>query len=312
MEMNRKYFYISVILGPMIFLALFFQGTLYADSNNGYAEVYLKNGDRISGKVILEDERHIKIDNAMAGAVAIKKNGVREIVYDKKAGGSEVKEENPGLWSRDISIGYDKSSGNTKNSNLTVRFYGNRKTEADEFTAKGDLFYSSADSKMNAQKWYGMLRYAYSFWHRQWYNFYKFESDHDRFADIEYRLIPSTGVGYWFSDTPSWKAMAELGIGWEHTNFRGGFKDKDEAVLLPRAFLEKAIFDKSHINQDIILYPSLTDEGEYRLHSETAFTTPINKSLSLRLSFIDDYNSNPVRDIKRNDTRFISSLSCSF
>jgi len=293
-------------------LVLFLQGPLYADSKKDYAEVYLKNGDRISGVVVLEDDSQIKIDNMIIGIVSIKRNDVKEIVYDKEVKAPEAKGEKPGPWSRDISIGYDKSSGNTKNSNLTVRLYGNRKTDADEFTIKGDMFYSSRDNKMDAQKWYSMVRYAYSFHEREWYNFYKFESDHDRFANIEYRLIPSIGIGYWFSDTHAWKAMTEFGTGLEHTNFRQGAKNKNEVVLLPRAFFEKGIFDKSRITQDIILYPSLTESGEYRLHSETALISPINKKFSLRFSFIDDYNSNPTKDTKKNDTRFISSLNYSF
>ncbi|MBU4311529.1 MAG: DUF481 domain-containing protein [Candidatus Omnitrophica bacterium] len=312
MKMNWKYFYMFMILNSMICLVLFSHGPLYAEPNKDYTEVYLKNGDRISGKVIWEDDSQIKIDNNIIGIVSIKRTDVKDIVYYEESKISEAKGEKPGIWLRDISIGYDKSSGNTKNSNLTVRLYGNRKTDADEFTIKGDMFYSSADNKMDAQKWYGMVRYAYSFHKSKWYNFYKFEGDHDRFANIDYRLIPSVGIGYWFFDTPAWKAMTELGIGLEHTNFRQGSKNKNEVVLIPRVFFEKGIFDKSRITQDIILYPSLTESGEYRLHSETAFISPINKKLSLCFSFIDDYNSNPCKDTKKNDTRFISSLSYSF
>ena len=63
---------------------------------------------------------------------------------------------------------------------------------------------------MDTQNWYGMLRYAFSFWERRWYNFYRLEADHDRFANIDYRIVPSCGIGYWFSDKEDYKAMAEL------------------------------------------------------------------------------------------------------
>ncbi|MBU0504007.1 MAG: DUF481 domain-containing protein, partial [Candidatus Omnitrophica bacterium] len=89
-------------------------------------------------------------------------------------------------------------------------------------------------------------------------------------------------------------------------------KDSNEAVLIPRAFFEKKLFGKSRISQDIIFYPSLTESGEYRFYSETTFINPINEKLSLRFSFIDDYNSKSTKDTKKNDARLISSLSYSF
>jgi len=310
--MNLKKFSIFIILNSIICLTLLTQETLYADSKTGHVEVYLKNGDRISGRAVSEDDNQIKIDNTIIGTVSIKRESIENILYDKETKIPEAYKEKPKLWSRGLSIGYSKSSGNTKNTHLSMGLCGRRKTDAGEFTIKGDTFYSSGNKKMDAQKWYGMIRYAYSFWERKWYNFYKFESDHDRFANIDYRLIPSVGIGYWFSDISDWKAMTEVGIGLEHTNFRDDTKDSNEAVLIPRAFFEKGLFGKSRISQDIIFYPSLTESGEYRLHSETAFINPINEKFSLRFSFIDDYNLNPTKDTKKNDTRLISSLSYSF
>ena len=64
--------------------------------------------------------------------------------------------------------------------------------------------------------------------------------------------------------------------------------------------------------QDLTLYPSLGDTGEYRLHSETSLINPIDDRLSLRLSLIEDYNSNPAQDTKKNDMQIISALTYSF
>ena len=61
MKMNWKYFYIFMILNSMICLVLFSHGPLFAEPNKDYTEVYLKNGDRISEKVVLEDDSQIKM-----------------------------------------------------------------------------------------------------------------------------------------------------------------------------------------------------------------------------------------------------------
>ena len=193
-----------------------------------------------------------------------------------------------------------------------MRLSVHRKTDQDEFHLKGDNYYSSSNKEMNAQQWNAMTRYAYSFWKNKWYYFYKLEGSHDRFANIDYRIIPSTGLGYWFSDEADWKAMFDVGIGLECTNYRDNTKRDREGVLIPRAFFEKKLVGESRISQDITFYPSLEDTGKMRVHSETALTSPLSEKLSLRFSFIDDYNSEPSGGIKKNDFKFISSLNFSF
>ncbi len=106
--------------------------------------------------------------------------------------------------------------------------------------------------------------------------------------------------------------MTEVGLGLEHTDFRDNTKDSDEITLLPRAFFEKRLFSESRISEDLTLYPYLDDASEFRLHSETKLVNPINEKLSLSLSLIDDYNSNPAKNTKKNDIQIISALTYSF
>ena len=308
---NARNTVLSLNLSILLFLT---QALSYAETVEKKAQVYLKNGDKVSGEVIFDDKEQVKIKNDLIGTVAIRKDGVEKIVYadQEKAEFPAQEKKKTGPWSGDFSFGYDELGGNTRESSLSLRLLLNRKTEKDEFTAKGEMYYSSANDKMDAQKWYNMFRYAYSLRNRRWYNYYKIENDHDRFANVTYRVLPSLGIGYWFFDSDALKLLFELGVGWEHTEYYGAFKDRNEAVLLPRMFFEKSILAKLRFSQELAMYPSLTEEGEYRLHSETAFINPINDSLALRLSFIDDYDSEPTGDAKRNDYRFICALSYYF
>ena len=209
-------------------------------------------------------------------------------------------------------IGYNESSGNTENSQLSFSFYVNRKTESDEFTIKGDSFYSSSNNEMDAQRWSGMVRYAFSFWENKWYNFYRIESDHDRFANVDYRIVPSLGMGYWFSDEDEWRVMVEAGAGLEHTNLRDDSNYTDEAVLIARAFFEKRLLGEAKLKEDCYIYPSVENGGDFRFHSETVFENPIDDKLSLRISVVDDYDSDPSANTKKNDARIITSLTYSF
>lgn len=273
-------------------------------------EIYLKNNDRITGEIIKEDGRSVIVETESMGQVTIKREFLLNIEADEQI---QVVEEKPDVqWSREVSLGYNKSSGNTQNSQLATKLFIHRKTDDNEFHLQGDTHYSSSNTKMDAQRWNLMSRYAFSFSMREWYNFYKLEANHDRFANIDYRIIPSTGVGYWFSDAQDFKAMAELGLGLEYTNYRDQTKDESELVLIPRAFVEKRLWGQSRISEDLFLYPSLEEWGEYRLHSATVFSNPINDTLALELSLINDYDCDPPANIKKHDMRLISSLVYSF
>lgn len=293
----------------IIILFLTYQLDAYAD------EVYLKNGDRITGEIIKEKGKEISVKTEALGVVSIRKDSVERIV---KASVEKLPEESKEVgevtWQREVAAGYNRTTGNTRDSQLSISLFISRnKKHVNEITLKGDAYYSSSDRKMNAQKWYGMTRYAFSFGSaKKWYNFYKLESDHDRFADIDYRLIPAAGVGYWFYDLPEVKLLAELAIGLEHTDYRSKTKDRDEAILIPRAFFEKELFVNSKISQDLYFYPALEDFNQYRLRSETILAVALNKKLSLRLNLINDYNSAPPGDTKKNDLRLMSSLAYSF
>jgi len=187
-----------------------------------------------------------------------------------------------------------------------------RNTEKDEINLRGNIFYSSSNNRMDSQKWYTMGRYGLKLADKRWVNFYKLEVDHDRFANISVRAIPSAGFGYWFSDTPDWKAMTELGIAMAHTDYLDTTKTTNEAMIVPRAFFDKRLFKEAHLTEDITVYPLLKDAGDYRLHSETVFSNPVSKQLSLRISLIEDYNSKPSASKKKTDSQILSSLNYSF
>jgi len=283
---------------------------------NARADIfYLKNGDRITGEVVSEDDKTISIETAATGPVTVKREFIKNIIKPEE--GQSPKEDKKIAevrWDRNVSAGYNVSSGNTKKSQAYISSHINRnRYHVDEWTLGGDLHYSSSEGKMDAQKWYSMGRYAFNFGRsKRWYNFYKIATDHDRFANIDYRLLPSAGVGYWFFDTPGFKTLIEVGLGWEHTDYRDNKKDKEEAVLTPRAFFEKQIFGNAKITENLILYPALEDFSQYRLRSETVFTISLNERLALDISLIDNYNSDPPEDIKENDLDLISSLTYSF
>jgi putative salt-induced outer membrane protein len=294
-------------------LVLCFLGTTSAWAS----VIYLKNGDKITGDVVVDDPDSILVDTLAAGVIKINKSFIDlPKTFPEKYGPPSATPQPqvvavPAVeWKKDLSLGYTQTEGNTKAQSGQVSASLNRKTPGNETTLKFNALYSSSDGVMNGKKFYGMARYAYSFGNDlKWYNFYKLEGDQDYFADIEYRLTPSTGVGYWFSTTDDLKLLTELGIGYQYTEYRietspnGG-----EPVLVPRFFVDKRLIGNLHLSEDLTMYPSLDDFRDYRFHSETALVNPITQRWSLKISYTDDFNSDPPVGFKKNDSTWLTSL----
>ncbi len=291
------------------FLTVLFCFNVQAD------EVYLKNGDKVTGTISSNTDSAVVLVTETMGTVSINKASVERIVEDRKDGENEGEKASEVIWKREVALGYNTSRGNTETGEFSGDFIVNRKHKhVNETTVKGNLYYSEADKKMDAEKWYGLGRYAFNFGaDKKWYNFYSAEIDHDRFANINYRFLPAAGVGYYFFDLDDIKLLAEIGVGWEHTDYRDDAKDSDEAVLVPRVYFEKRILERLVVSQDFYYYPALRDFSDYRFRSETAVTGELTSLLAIRFSLIDDYNSQPKdEETKKNDMRLMSSLVCSF
>ncbi|MDP8266886.1 MAG: DUF481 domain-containing protein [Candidatus Aceula meridiana] len=280
-------------------------------------EIYFKNNDKITGTILAQEDDTVTVETQALGIVTIRREFLNEDEKEKQNSEpeqvAEIQEAASKLWTREFSAGYSLSTGNTEKSQLSASFETKRKTERNEFTLKAESLYSSTDEKMDSQRYSGMARYAFSFSDNlKWYNFYKFEADHDRFSNIDYRLVPSTGVGYWFSDAEDFKFMTELGAGYEYTDYRDRTESTSEGIFIPRLFLEKRLIGKTRISNDITMYFPVGEPEAYRVKGEAALTSPLDDYWSLKLSVVDEFNNRPGNNTKKNDLRFISSVVYSF
>ncbi len=267
--------------------------------------IHFINGDRLSGIILESGKNEVVIESEIVGILTLSRENIKRI---QPAG------EQPKIWNGKMSGSFDLIKGNTETAALGGGIAVKRKVvKKNEFDFSVNGFYGSSDKKMNAQRYDAMIRYAYSFGRsKKWYHFYKTEADHDRFANINARMTPSTGIGYWFWDEPSWKLMSELGVGVTMTNYRDDRKNTADFVLIPRVYVEKTLRGKAKVSEDFTAYPSLTNAGEYRLKSETALTTPVAEDINLKVSWINLYNSHPGGDTKKLDQQLLSSLEYQF
>jgi len=265
--------------------------------------ITLKNGTTIEGRPTVHEDS-LWIDVEGIGVITVPKSAVAS----QKDKDTTIK-----IWKVDLAAGYTMARGNTETDELSSSGKANRKTTQNETTYQMDGFYSSSQGQMSAQRYSGSARYAYSFGDRlAWYHFFKAEGLHDRFAQIDDRFLPTTGIGYWWSDNDVLRLMAELGAGYEHTDYTEGRHRTNQAIVVPRFFVERRVLGKSRISEDLqFTAGSEKDTGE-RIDSQTHFVNPISGRLSLDLNLADHFDSKPPLGAKENDLVFITSLRYSF
>ena len=275
------------------------------------ANISLINGDQITGTIISEGADVFKVEHDILGILTIKKNAIAAITGTEE----QPAEETPAIvWKREIEAGYNITNGNTDTERFAGKVLINRNhVKVNETTFKGTWEETSTNDKLDSQKWYTLGRFAYSFGTtKQWYHFMKTELDHDKFANIDYRFVPASGLGYWFSDEKPFRAMAECALGYEYTNYSDSSKNSDDLVLIPRGFLSWDIFDRTTLSEDITVYPLLNNLGAYRLVSDLELATKLTQHFSAKLTLRNQYNSNPPADTKKHDLSLTSSLAYSF
>jgi putative salt-induced outer membrane protein YdiY len=217
-------------------------------------------------------------------------------------------------WSGNVFLGYNQSSGNTDKGSGQADFSASHKTETGDFLSRARAFYSQSNNKMDGQKWDAQAKYLLAFPdHSQWFNSYQVTIDHDRFADIDYRVLPAVGVGYHFARAEDWTWNADLALGFEITRHRANTAADDEtAALIAHTFARKRILENAFISEDLTLIPGLENGSGARVKSETAFTNPINEKLDLEIKFTVDYDSKPAQGKTSTDRNIMAGIKYKF
>lgn len=301
-------------------------------------EIFLRNGDRISGEVIEATEASITLQTEGLGVVTIDRAFLQEpeepeehaIPDPPTAPSDPIASTNPAAsathpissvespaikipkaWTGSISAGINAREGNTSNQSASARFGVSRKKDADELSLTGDFYFAASEKRMTAMKMMGGTRYDHYFEKNNhgWYGLGRFEADQDRFADINQRLVPAAGPGYAFYNLEDFKLKIEMAGGFAQTNFRDNTANRFEGILLPRLLFESRIYGQTRFIQDVNVYYSLSESEGYRVRSESTVEAPFLDRIKVRLSLIDDYNSNPSIGSERNDIRIISSVA---
>lgn len=317
------------LAGMILVAVLVLAGTATADV------VTLRNGDRLTGEIVSTDDVQLVLRTAYADALAIDRSDVLDIESDRdaatafaagltgsatiagpavaaagaKAGSAVEKEVAQTTWDGKLELGALYTNGNSDRLGGHVSATVIRDTPDDKFTAKALYNYAEEDGSKVTDEQILTLREDVKF--DPWYVFGILEGEHDDIEMLDLRATFTLGAGRKLADGPKFKASLDLGGTLVYTDYETDDARYDfEARIGFHA--EMPVFESAKLTQDLAVYPSITQGGEYRLVSETAFEQPLSEDWFFKLSVLNRYNSDVPDGVDENDLEVRLSLVYSF
>ncbi|MBK6724396.1 MAG: DUF481 domain-containing protein [Acidobacteria bacterium] len=314
--------------------------------NVAAGEITLKNGDRLTGKIVDESDEAIVIETEYAGKVTIARSHIERVVNsDAKAAAkptvpplAAAKVEKPadvapaglvgkqspsGLggrikriatgWEGTANIGFSYTSGNSNNITMTT---GLRAVKPNP--EGGMLIYfrslwnnthgaSSVVTTQNA--FWGGARYDRNLT-KKMFGFLSYDFERDKPRRLSFRSVVGGGLGHRTVKNDRTELELLAGLAWNRTWQAGADSDTPEG-LVGLNFKQK-INHRFRVQNAFTYFQNVTDGNEYRVLFDTSFTADVTPKIGVYFAIGNRYNNDPLGSAKKNDFLLTTGLKWNF
>lgn len=313
--------------------------------------VTFKNGDKLTGKIGLISGSDLKLNTPALGDVTVKLSEVAAyridtpVVVQPKDGpallgqvsgdGANVKVNDatyalgqlksvnapPDKWTGKVLVNFALSRGNTNNFVIGGQADAMKRRDTDThddrltFHAEYNFGQSGGGSggvpnTTDTDNWQTFGKYD-QFYSEKFYGYATVKVEHDRIADLDYRLTPGVGLGYQWIETPATKFSTEAGLSYVREVY-GHDGDNDYLSLRLAYHVDhqfSAMVDAFH---NLEYLPAVDDPGDYNLNADAGLSFKIvgNWTSQLKVEFKRD--STPAEGALKNDLQFLLGVGYSF
>lgn len=210
-------------------------------------------------------------------------------------------------WKGEGQIGAFRNTGNTNSVGLAAGLKLNRDGLRWRFKFGARVDYQRTNGRTNKEQWIVSLEPNYRF-NERLFAFGLAQYEHDRFQGFDARYSLAGGIGYQVIDNAKVKLSLKAGPAVRRTDFTTGLSDTMAAALGSGNFAWK-ISPNVKLNEDADLY---VQSGNSTFTSITALDSKIWKSLSARLSYSIEHETDPPFNREKTDTISRFTLVYSF
>jgi len=276
----------------------------------------LKDGQTIVGS-IRPSGRGLTVSTTETGTVDVALQSV-DTIRSAEAQTAYVAEierlRNPGLldlWSGFLDTGLAMTQGNAESTTLNLTLSTARTSPRDKISVKIASLYARSDtSGTTANTIRGGFRYDVNVSPRL-FGFGFTDLEYDEFQGLDLRFVPGGGLGFHWVKTDQTR-FDVFGGGSLNREFYTSDIDRTSGEVVIGEELFHQLFSASHLEHTLVLFPNVSNTGEYRISTDNALVTKLNRWLSWELSLSDRLNSNPIPGKKKNDVLFTTGLRFTF
>ena len=326
----------------------FFLAALFIVSEAAQAdEVFLKNGDKLTGTVISKAEGKLVFETKYAGKIEINWADISRLttdqavriqldddqmlegpltapaenkleVVDTAAGAKEVDlgqvaAINPpdlsGLrYSGFLNIGLKKEEGNTVADTYHLDAEGTFRWPDDRFIIAVNSDYETNDGNTTKQTFNLFNTYDH-FFDELWYWNNGLSFEHDKYADLRLRSTATTGLGYQIYDTDRTSFSIQAGPGYVWEDFYEGSNNDYAAAIWALRFRHILLEDwKLEAFHNHRVTQGLEDLDDFVFLSQTGVRVPIFDNFQTTLQVNFDHDSAPGAGAEKNDTTYLLTV----
>jgi putative salt-induced outer membrane protein YdiY len=317
----------------------------------GADTIVFKNGDKLTGKIQTMDGGKITIATAVAGTVTVDIKDIVTFSTDgpvdiRTADGKKLNQAiaagddgrvkvgaevvplsgigkiNPPAekWSGSVVVNGSIARGNTNTDDLGVAINAalrrNNDADNDRFTVGGGYNFGSqkdpdtGDKVTATDNWFALGKYD-KYWSPKFYGYAMTRVEHDRIADLNYRLLPGVGVGYQFIEKPDMNLAGEAGVTYVYEDYTSG--DSEDSVALRLAYhFDKKLSDTVTFFHNLAYLPAFEDPGDYNLLTDAGVRAKLTKDFFAEFRAEWKRDSTPAPDTLKNDLRYILGVGWQF
>jgi len=216
-----------------------------------------------------------------------------------------------GLWEHSIGLGFALTKGNSDTLLVNANWLSARKWDKNELRIGADANYGENDGEKNAQSAHAFGQYNRLFGQQdRFFGYFRVDGYHDDIADIEYRVVVSPGIGYYFIKNAKTTFSGEFGPGWVFEK-KGDHSDDYFTVRFAERF-EHKFNERVRLWQSLEYLPQVEDWENFILNAEIGVDSSLSKALSLRVFVQDTYTSDPAPGRDENDVKLVTALLYKF
>jgi putative salt-induced outer membrane protein YdiY len=310
--------------------------------------LHLKNGDRISGRIVSESTNSVRLTNNFLGSFEVPLGEIsrREVVAPPapltnapvvvtastnvvapstnvvaapkpaKPPMSPANPEatpiasTPSNWKHDLRFGVNLRYATTDSHEFLSILKSTYGKQPFRHIFDVNFKYGRVEGALSANSLAASEKTEYQITPKS-YVFNLIGGGYDEIRKIDYQFEVGPGFGLELLKLTNFVWKSEIGFNYQQQNRADDTRQNTYSVRIAEIFAWR-VWDKLTADFKVEFFPNLDEFGEYRLRIESTLRYPISNRLSINLDVIDLYDTRPPQNVSRNDLQIRSTIGVTF